>query len=55
MLYGEYRFEDELAVVKKETWEDAWEECSKNERQKFLELLDQGLSVEEIKQRLIEI
>ena len=32
MLYAEYRLEDEIEFVKKETWEDAWEECSKQEK-----------------------
>jgi len=36
MLYGEYRLEDEIAVVKKEvreeTWDEAWNECSKHEK-----------------------
>jgi len=32
MLYGEYRLEDEIAVVKREVWEDAWEESRKQEK-----------------------
>jgi len=52
MLYGEYNIEDEIEVVREEVREETWNECSKHERQKFLELLNQGLSAEEIKQRL---
>ena len=74
MLYGEYRLEDEIAVVKKEAHEngyaeghtegraaghaaghaegheDGWEKASSY----FFELLDQGLTPNEIKQRLKE-
>ncbi|MCL2801999.1 MAG: hypothetical protein FWD28_09610 [Treponema sp.] len=37
MLYGEYRIEDEIAVVKRETWGEAWEECSNETAKKLLE------------------
>jgi len=56
MLYGEYRIEDEIAVVKEEAWEDGHaeghSEGRSEERRRVLELLNQGLSVEEIKERL---
>jgi hypothetical protein len=45
-LTAEYDPEVEKAVVREETREE--------ERQHFLELLDQGLTIEEIKQRLKE-
>jgi hypothetical protein len=44
MLYGEYDPEVEMRVVREETREE--------ERQYFLELLNQGLTIEEIKERL---
>ena len=34
MLYGEYRLEDEIAVVKKEVREEAWEEAWEDGREK---------------------
>jgi hypothetical protein len=48
MLYSEYNFDEEAAVIREEAREEGREE----ERQFFLELLSQGLTVEEIKQRL---
>ena len=29
MLYAEWNMEDALAYARKESWEDGWEECSK--------------------------
>ncbi|MCL2806156.1 MAG: Rpn family recombination-promoting nuclease/putative transposase, partial [Treponema sp.] len=51
MLYGEYRIEDEIAVVKeevreevrKETWKEAWEKCSEEkDRTTARNLLTEG-------------
>jgi len=44
MLYGEYDPEVEMRVVREET--------RKEERQYFLELINKGLTIEEIKERL---
>jgi len=44
MLYAEYDPEVEMRVVREETREE--------EREYFLELLNQGLTIEEIKERL---
>ena len=52
MLYGEYRLEDEIAVVKREAHEDGFAKGQKNERSYVLDLLNQGLTTEEVKQRL---
>ncbi|MCL2444479.1 MAG: hypothetical protein FWD13_13590 [Treponema sp.] len=46
MLYTEWNMDDALAVVREETREE--------ERENFIKMLDQGLSVEDIKQRLTE-
>ncbi|MCL2802167.1 MAG: hypothetical protein FWD28_10455, partial [Treponema sp.] len=47
MLYGEYRIEDEIAVVKRETREETWEECSKHEKQTIARnLLSKGSTLE---------
>ena len=74
LLYGEYRLEDEIAVVKREAREDGFAEGrmaghiqghkeghkegqqkgAKNRDQYVLNLIDQGLTAEEIKQRLTE-
>jgi hypothetical protein len=48
MLYGEYDPEVEMRVVR----EEALEEGEEKSRQYFLELLNQGLTIEEIKERL---
>jgi len=47
MLYGEYRIEDEIAVVKREVREDTWEEC-KNQRDREIvrNSLAKGLSLD---------
>jgi len=56
MLYGEYRIEDEIAVVKQEAWEDGRTEGRAEGRtdghSEVIELLNQGFSVEEIKEQL---
>jgi len=48
MLYAEYDPEVEMRVAREEALEDGREE----ERRYVLELLNQGLTVEEIKERL---
>ncbi|GBU26698.1 hypothetical protein R84B8_00208 [Treponema sp. R8-4-B8] len=45
---GEYDREMDIAVNRREAWEDGREE----ERKYFLELLEQGFTKEEIKERL---
>jgi hypothetical protein len=56
MLYSEYNFDEEAAVIREEAREERREEGReverKQNRQYFLELLNQGLTAEEIKQRL---
>ena len=52
MLYGEYDQEVEMRVVREEALEEGREEARKEDRQYFLELLNQGLTIEEIKERL---
>jgi predicted transposase/invertase (TIGR01784 family) len=56
MLYGEYDPEVEMRVVREEALEEGREEGEEigmeKSRQYFLELLDQGLTIEEIKERL---
>ncbi|MCL2801385.1 MAG: hypothetical protein FWD28_06475, partial [Treponema sp.] len=51
MLYGEYRIEDEIAVVKRETreetWGEAWEECSRaKDSETAQKLLAEGSTLE---------
>jgi len=48
MLYAEYDPEVEMRVVR----EEAIEETREEERQYFLEMINQGLTIEEIKERL---
>jgi len=48
MLYAEYDPEVEMRIVREEALEEAHEE----DRLHFLELIDQGLTIEEIKERL---
>jgi hypothetical protein len=52
MFYGEYDREVDIAVNRREAWEDGREEGLEQGRQHFLELLNQGLTTDEIKQRL---
>jgi len=56
MLYAEYDPEVEIRVVREEAHEEGREEgkeeARKEDRQYFLELLNQGLTIEEIKERL---
>ncbi|MCL2214032.1 MAG: Rpn family recombination-promoting nuclease/putative transposase [Treponema sp.] len=52
MLTDDITIDEIVAVRSKEAWEDGLEEGREKERNYFLELLDQGLSVNEIKQRL---
>jgi len=53
MLYGEYRLEDEIAFVRKESREEGKEEAREEDKRRVLELVDQDLSADEMKQRLI--
>jgi hypothetical protein len=48
MLYAEYSFEEEAEVIREEFFERGREES----RQYFLKLLNRGLTIEEIKQRI---
>jgi len=48
MLLTEWNWDDALEVAREEGWEDGLEEG----RQYFIDLLDQDLTKEEIKQRL---
>jgi hypothetical protein len=48
MLYGEYDREMDIAVKSREAWEDGHEEG----RLEILKLFEQGLSIEDIKERL---
>jgi hypothetical protein len=52
MLCAEYDPEVEMIVVREEALEDGREEARKEDRQYFLELLNQGLTIDEIKERL---
>jgi hypothetical protein len=48
MFYGEYDREMDIAVKKREAWEDGYEEG----REEILKFIEQGLSIEDIKERL---
>jgi len=52
MLYAEWNLEDALAVTARENREKGRKEGQKERDKYFLDLLDQGLTPEEIKQRL---
>jgi len=52
MIFGEYDREMDIAVNRREAMEEGMEKARKEERQYFFELLDQGLPVEKIKERL---
>ncbi|MDR0302705.1 MAG: hypothetical protein LBI04_10390, partial [Treponema sp.] len=56
MLITEYDRDMDIAVNRREAWEDGMEigmgKGREKSRQHFLELLDQGLTIEEIKERL---
>jgi predicted transposase/invertase (TIGR01784 family) len=58
MLYTEWNMEDALAVRyeegREEGHEEGREEGREEERAEFLDMLNQGLSIEEIKQRLLD-
>jgi hypothetical protein len=54
MLYAEYSFEEEAAVIREETRIETRDKTRDEERKYFLELLNQGLTTEEIKQRLYQ-
>jgi len=56
MIFTEWNWDDALEVAREEGREDGLEEGLEKGlekgRQYFLEMIDQGLSIEEIKQRL---
>jgi len=52
MIFGEYDREMDIAVNRREAREEGREEARKEDRQYFLELLNQNLTKEEIKERL---
>jgi len=52
MLFIDWNWDDALDVAREEGREEGREEERKNSRQHLLELLNQGLNIEEIKQRL---
>jgi len=52
MLYAEYDPEVEMRVVREEALEEGREEGLKEGREEILKLFEQGLSVEEIKERI---
>ena len=52
MLYGEYRFEDEAAVIREEAREEGWEEGRDKLRNEVLTLIAKGFTTDEIKVHL---
>ena len=52
MIFTEWNWDDALEVAREEGREDGLEEGMEKSRQHFLEMISQGLSIEEIKQRL---
>ncbi|MDR0300862.1 MAG: Rpn family recombination-promoting nuclease/putative transposase [Treponema sp.] len=52
MLITEYDRDMDIAVNRKEAWEDGREDGREKTRQYFLDLLSKGLPIEEIKERL---
>jgi flagellar biosynthesis/type III secretory pathway protein FliH len=52
MIFTEWNWDDALEVAREEGHEDGFEEGFEKSRQYFLEMINQGLSIEEIKQRL---
>ena len=56
MIFGEYDREMDIAVNRREAWEDGRkegrEEGMEKSRTRFLSLIDQGLTIKEIKERL---
>jgi predicted transposase YdaD len=52
MLMGEWNQKEAIEVAREEGMEYGREEGREEERHYFLELLNQGLTVEEIKERL---
>ena len=55
MLLTEWDTEEAKKVWYEDGWDDGHIEGRETERQFFLEMIDQGLSSEEIKERLIKI
>jgi len=54
MLFTEWNTEDAIAYAREESREEGHKKGRNEERQYVLELLDQGLTAEEIKQRLTQ-
>jgi hypothetical protein len=52
MLLTEWNQDEAIEVAREEAYEDGREEERRESRQYFLELINQGLTLEEIKQRL---
>jgi hypothetical protein len=52
MLTGEWNWDTAKEVWQKEAWEEGIEKGIEKERKEILKLFDQGLSIEEIKERL---
>jgi len=52
MIFTEWNWDDALEVAREEGHGDGLEEGFEKSRQYFLEMINQGLSIEEIKQRL---
>jgi len=56
MIFGEYDREMDIAVNRREAWEDGrkegMEKGMEKSRTRFLSLIDQGLTIKEIKERL---
>jgi len=54
MLYTEWNWDTALEVAREEAFEDGEEKGREEGHNEVFALLDQGLSVEEIKQRLMQ-
>jgi len=52
MIFGEYDREIDISVNRREAREEGRKEAHREDRQYFLELLNQDLTIEEIKERL---
>jgi predicted transposase YdaD len=52
MFYGEYDREMDIAVKSREAWENGHEEGREEGIEKTLKLFEQGLSIDDIKERL---
>jgi hypothetical protein len=49
---GEYDRDMDIAVNRREAWEDGMGKGIEKSRQHFLDMINQGLTIEEIKERL---